>query len=64
VLFSRELFDELRSADALLGAKAVVRAHSARVLNVSVEDEGAFVDVDTPAEYEKAVRARRVRLAD
>jgi molybdenum cofactor cytidylyltransferase len=57
VLFSREVFDELRSADASLGAKAVVRAHSERIVNVPVEDEGALIDLDTPEEYVRAVRS-------
>jgi CTP:molybdopterin cytidylyltransferase MocA len=52
VLFDRALFDELRRVPLAQGAKAVVRAHAARVVNVPVDDEGCLVDVDTPAEYE------------
>jgi CTP:molybdopterin cytidylyltransferase MocA len=51
VLFSRRVFDDLRRADPSIGAKAVVRAHSAEVCDVPVDDEGACRDIDTPGEY-------------
>ncbi len=51
VIFDRALFDALRQADPTGGARAVVRAHADRAVEVAVDDEGAFVDVDTPADY-------------
>ncbi|MCC7033589.1 MAG: nucleotidyltransferase family protein [Acidobacteria bacterium] len=57
VLFDRRLFAELRSADPSSGAKPIVRAHASAVLNVPVDDEGAFLDLDTPEDYERARRA-------
>ena len=57
VLFARALFEELRRADPALGAKAVVRAHASVMLNLEVGDEGALLDVDTPAEYQRVVRS-------
>ena len=51
VIFDRALFDALRQADPAGGARAVVRAHAARAVEVAVEDEGAFLDVDTPEDY-------------
>lgn len=51
VLFDRSLFDELRHADPASGAKSVVRRHASEAGDVEVEDEGAFADADTPAEY-------------
>ena len=51
VLFDRSLFDELRSAPLDEGAKAVVHAHAADLVNVEVADEGSLTDVDTPADY-------------
>ena len=51
VLFARSVFDELRNASLEEGAKAVVRAHAADVLNVPVTDSGCLLDVDTPEEY-------------
>ncbi len=56
VLFAKRLFDELRRADPALGAKAVVRAHTAEIVNVDVHDEGALIDLDTPDEYDRAVK--------
>ncbi len=54
VLFDRSLFDELRRADPARGAKPVVRAHAAEGVEVEVDDDGAFDDIDTPADYERA----------
>jgi molybdenum cofactor cytidylyltransferase len=54
VVFDRRVFHELRHADPALGAKAVVCAHGLDVLDVDVEDEGAFHDIDTPEDYERA----------
>jgi len=53
VIFHRRLFDELRGADPARGAKPVVNAHSAEIDEVTVEDEGAFIDIDTPEDYER-----------
>jgi CTP:molybdopterin cytidylyltransferase MocA len=56
VIFDRALFSELRDADPRIGAKEVVRAHAAGIVNVPVVDEGAFIDIDTPDEYRAALR--------
>src|SRR5205085_8740546 len=53
VIFDRALFDELRRANPKEGAKEVVRAYAAELLNVEVDDEGAFTDIDTPEDYER-----------
>jgi len=55
VVFAARLFPELRAADLAVGARAVLRAHSAEVLDVPVDDEGAFEDIDTPADYERLI---------
>jgi CTP:molybdopterin cytidylyltransferase MocA len=52
VLFDRALFDELRQAPLATGAKTVVRAHEARIVNVPVADDGSLIDIDTPADLE------------
>jgi molybdenum cofactor cytidylyltransferase len=54
VLFDRSLFPLLRAADPEHGAKPVVRAHVSAAGDVPVDDEGSFLDIDTPAEYENA----------
>jgi molybdenum cofactor cytidylyltransferase len=53
VVFDSAVFDELRASDPALGAKPVVRRHAAAIVNVEVEDPGAFRDVDTPEEYRR-----------
>ena len=55
-LFSREVLDELTSSAIL---RDIVRKDPARVLRIPVEDEGIFLDMDTPAEYD----ARRQRVS-
>jgi molybdenum cofactor cytidylyltransferase len=59
VIFDRSLFEELRAADPQIGAKAVVRAHASAIVNVPVDDAGAFLDIDTPDEYQDALRQLR-----
>lgn len=53
VIFDRVLFDELRGADPQRGAKVVVRAHEHEIVNVPVNDPGAFVDVDIAEDYQR-----------
>lgn len=55
VLIDRRLFDALRRADPSSGAKPIVRGHVSAVGDVEVSDEGAFLDIDTPEEYERLV---------
>ncbi len=55
-IFSQSIFGELRRADPSLGAKPVVHAHAAEEVNVDVDDDGAFIDVDTPEDYDRFVR--------
>ena len=57
VLFAKPLFEELRRADPAYGAKSVLRAHAEEILNLDVDDRGAFMDLDTPDEYETAIRS-------
>ena len=55
VIFDRVLFQELRQADPAIGAKAVVHRHQADVIDVSVPDEGPFIDIDTPEAYARYI---------
>ena len=56
VIFDRSIFEDLRSADPAIGAKAVFAAHRDRVLNVEVNDAGAFEDIDTPEDYQRLLK--------
>ena len=56
VIFDSALFDELRASDPRVGAKSVVRAHHHEIVNVPVDDPGAFVDVDTEDDYRRVRR--------
>jgi molybdenum cofactor cytidylyltransferase len=55
VIFGRALFRELERADPAHGAKAVVRAYAADMIEVPIDDEGAFTDIDTREDYEKYI---------
>jgi molybdenum cofactor cytidylyltransferase len=55
VVFGREVFDALRAAPVEAGARAVVRACGARVVDVDTDDEGTCLDVDTPDDYARAI---------
>ena len=50
MVFDRSVFADLRAADLQAGAKTVFARHT--VLNVAVTDPGAFIDLDTPGDYE------------
>jgi molybdenum cofactor cytidylyltransferase len=56
VIFDQSIFEDLRSADPAIGAKAVFAAHRDRVLNVDVNDPGAFEDIDTPEDYRRLLK--------
>ena len=56
VLIDRALFDQIRRADSALGPKPVIRAHASVEGDVPTDDEGAFLDIDTPADFERATR--------
>jgi molybdenum cofactor cytidylyltransferase len=57
VIFSRNVFAELERADPAQGAKPIVRAHAAEMIEVVIHDEGAFTDIDTPEDYERFIGA-------
>ncbi len=61
VVFDRSVFADLRAADLSAGAKAVFAKHHNRVVNVDVQDPGAFEDIDTPEDYEEL---RRSQISD
>jgi molybdenum cofactor cytidylyltransferase len=54
VVIDRSLFGAIRAADPEAGAKPIVRAHASASGDLVVEDDGAFLDVDTPEEYARA----------
>ena len=54
VIFDRSVFADLRAADLNTGAKSVFAKH--QVLNVEIKDPGAYIDLDTPGDYEAYTR--------
>ncbi len=59
VLIGRSLFAAIRACDPKAGAKSVVRGHASAAGDVPVEDPGAYIDIDTPAEYAALPELRR-----
>ena len=55
LLIDRSLFDELRAADPVVGAKPIVRAHATPAGDIDIADEGAFLDIDTDEEYRRSI---------
>jgi CTP:molybdopterin cytidylyltransferase MocA len=55
------LFDALRQGDPAIGAKAIVRGNVSVEGDVEVDDDGAFMDIDTPDEYDQAMSWLRQR---
>ncbi|MGE0704487.1 MAG: NTP transferase domain-containing protein [Vicinamibacterales bacterium] len=58
IVIDRSIFDLLRHADREQGAKPVVRAYATPAGDVEVQDEGAFLDIDTPADYQRITKGR------
>jgi len=56
VIFDRAVFDDLRSADPRIGAKAIFAAHASRLFDVPITDAGAYLDIDTPDEYRSVLK--------
>jgi molybdenum cofactor cytidylyltransferase len=54
VIFDHAIFTELMAAPENQGARVVVNADAARVLNVDVDDLGVVLDLDTPADLLRA----------
>lgn len=55
VIFARRLYDELLNAPADQGARAVVWAHAAEVLEVPTEDEGVMLNLNDPEALRRAL---------
>lgn len=53
VLFSREILDEILEVPVTAGANVVVRRDPTRVVEVTVEDPGVTLDIDTPEDYSR-----------
>jgi CTP:molybdopterin cytidylyltransferase MocA len=55
LLIDRSLFEGLRRADPVAGAKPIVRAHASAAGDLAIDDEGAFADIDTEEDYKRWV---------
>jgi molybdenum cofactor cytidylyltransferase len=60
VLFSRRFFPEIQTVSGDVGARGLLGNHREGVVEVTVADEAAFLDVDTPEALEmvRAVPAK------
>jgi molybdenum cofactor cytidylyltransferase len=59
VIVDRSLFEAIRAADPSTGIKPIVRANASDAGDVQVDDQGAFLDVDTAADYEQLLNGMR-----
>lgn len=60
VLWSRRFFGELMGLSGDIGGRHLVDHHSEAVVEVPVDGDGAFLDIDTPQVLEVVQRAARV----
>lgn len=51
VLFARSIFGELMTDDLPQGAETIVDLHKVDRLEITVDDPGVLVDVDSPADF-------------
>ncbi len=56
VLFSANLFGELKNAPPDIGARSVVWSHAAEIVEVETKDEGVICNIDTREDYENLQR--------
>jgi molybdenum cofactor cytidylyltransferase len=61
VIFDRAVFDALRAAPPDRGARALVHALGASVLDVPTLDEGVCIDIDTPDDYRRLLDSLRIQ---
>jgi CTP:molybdopterin cytidylyltransferase MocA len=54
-----EVIAALAAGDPALGARPILRQYSNRTLDVPVDDDGAFTDIDTPVALERLLAAHR-----
>src|ERR1700726_1580649 len=54
VLWSRRFFNELMTLDGDIGARHLIAKHNEAVVEVPVQGDGAFLDIDTPQALEAA----------
>jgi len=59
VLFAASLFDELRAAPPIQGARYVVHQHAADILVVPTEEEGIVLNTNDAAAFEKVLQMSR-----
>jgi molybdenum cofactor cytidylyltransferase len=55
VLLDRAIFHLLRRADPAVGIKPVVRTHASPEGDLEIDDDGSYIDVDTPEEYARVM---------
>jgi molybdenum cofactor cytidylyltransferase len=58
LLIDRSIFNALRAADPSTGAKPIVRAHATAAGDIAIDDEGAFIDIDTEEDYRTTIVTR------
>jgi len=56
ILFQKSLYPWILELKGDVGAKRVINSNESEVLEVSVDDEGVLLDVNTPSDLERAVR--------
>jgi CTP:molybdopterin cytidylyltransferase MocA len=56
ILVTRAVAEALLAADLSETARSVLREYAGTTVDVAVEDDGSFADVDTPEDYERLLK--------
>jgi molybdenum cofactor cytidylyltransferase len=57
IVIAQPLIGELLAADRSSTTRDIVRHHAANAVELEVEEDGPFLDVDTPEEYRRLISA-------
>jgi molybdenum cofactor cytidylyltransferase len=60
IVIAQPVMGELLAADPSAPARAIIRRHAASGLDLEVADDGPFLDVDTPEEYQRLIASLTV----
>ncbi len=56
VIFGAKFFPDIRAIKGDTGARAIIDSNPDQTIALAFDDERPFLDIDTPAEYQKLVR--------
>ena len=62
VCLSQQFYDDMMSLSGDIGAREIIRNYSGQLLEVELDSDQAFLDIDTDADLERAISIGRCRV--